>query len=99
MVYKKRELRRLWEVEIYDGDREDSDVTTHLDRLVAWNHVDAIRHAGGHVATTPEAICFVTWPDFDGGPIYRVDSPSVGPVGDPITARIAATKVEETNDA
>lgn len=93
MVYKKRELRRLWGVDIYVGDRDDPKTKTRIEGVVAWSQVDAIRHAGGHVVSQPKPICFVTWPDFDGGPIFEIKSPKIGPIGDPIKSRIGGQKM------
>lgn len=90
MFYRGREMRRLWEVEVFDGEPED-DTPTHFETVVAWNAVDAINRCAAHVAKMPEEICFVTWPD-DEDKIYRIDStagpsteviePSVGDTGD-----------------
>jgi hypothetical protein len=93
MFYRKRELRRLWEIEVYDGDpHEDPDTPTptHKETIIAWNAVDAIRSAGGPVAVQPKALFFVTWP-VPGDPeenIYRINNTGEGPVGDPIVPSV-----------
>jgi len=86
MYYKQRELRRMWEVELYDGDKDDPNVTTHKETVVAWNQVEAIRRGGGNVASPPVALYYVTWPDVKDGPIFRIDDPKVGPI---VVAEIA----------
>ena len=63
MRYFSRELRRLWGLEVYDGDPDDPDVTTHTERCIAWNAQDAIRRCGKRVAVMPESLGFVTWDD------------------------------------
>ncbi len=80
MFYKRRELRRLWDVEVYNGDPEDPNVTTHIETVVAFNAVEANRKCGGRVALPPTARCYVTWPVDPNttGPIYRIDS-TAGP--------------------
>ena len=66
MKYLSRELRRLWEVEYYDGDPDDKKTKTKKETVVAWNHVDAIRKLGGRrVAKQPVEITYVTWPEKD----------------------------------
>lgn len=93
MRYKNRELRRLWEVDVYEGDPDDEDVALRTETLIAFNQVEAVRRAGGPVASLPRQICFVSWGEKEGDPIYRVDSPKEGPAGDPIEPSIS--RVEE----
>lgn len=94
MFYRRRELQRLWEVEVFDGDPEDPDVTTHKETVIAWNHVDATRKAGKHVATPPVELHFVTWPDTDEN-IFRINNTSEGPVGDPVNPSMAVVDLSE----
>ena len=92
MFYRRRELRRLWEIEVYDGDpneHPDIPTPTHTETLVAWNAVDANRGAGGPVAAPPKALFFVTWPPKPGDPIYRINNTGEGPVGEPIVPSIS----------
>ena len=63
MFYKRRELRRLWEIEIYTEDpNENPDVPTptKTETLVAWNAVGAIRATGGRAAKEPKPLYYVT---------------------------------------
>jgi hypothetical protein len=88
MIYRNKgdkrgsELRRLWEVETFDGDPDDPATLTVKRTVIAWNAVDANRHAGGRVASEPKPLYFVTWPEFEGGPVYRIDNPNDGPLVD-----------------
>jgi len=88
MFYRRRELRRLWEVDVYDGDPEDPDVEIRTETLIAWNAVDAIRHSNGSVVSQPRAVCFVSWPEGSNPNIYRVDNTGDGPVGDAIVPSV-----------
>jgi len=93
---KTRILRRLWEVEVYDGDKDDPLCETRTETVVAFNHVEAIRLVPGDIAELPNPICHVTWPrmgDPDGD-IYRIDNTSDGPVGDPVKPTIALPEVD-----
>lgn len=63
MIYKNRELRRLWEVEVYKGDPDDEKPKTKKETVIAFNAVEANRLAPGPVASEPVAISFVTWDD------------------------------------
>jgi hypothetical protein len=78
MFYKGRELRRVWEVEVYEGDPEDPDVTTRTETVIAWNQVEAIRRAGGKVATLPVSKGFVTWPQGQEKRLFRIEN-TAGP--------------------
>lgn len=85
-----RLLRRLWEVEVYDGDPDDPGVTTTVETAVAWNAVDATR-MGGNVAKPPVAICWVSWPVNDEDPrIYKVYDTS-GPTDELVTPTLGIT--------
>ncbi|MCH8277961.1 MAG: hypothetical protein IIC12_03410, partial [Proteobacteria bacterium] len=42
-----RELRRMWEVDLYDGDHNDPDCPTYTETVVAFNAVAAIRKCSG----------------------------------------------------
>ena len=87
-----RELRRLWEVEIYDGDPDKKKTKIKKETVVAWNAVDAIRACGNRkLAKEPEALCYVTWPDEDGMPIYKIKDTS-GPTKEEIKPTIETRK-------
>lgn len=92
MFYRQRELRRLWRVEVYDGDPEGDGVTTHIETVIAFNAVAANRKAGGPIAKEPVALHYVTWPEEENGPVFRVNSTKEGPVGDPIEPTIACSE-------
>jgi hypothetical protein len=81
VIYKRRELRRLWRVKVYKTDKK---VHTHEETLVAWNAVEAIRMARGEVAKAPEAVCYITWDN----PPRRIDDPSAGPLDEIIEPSI-----------
>lgn len=88
MRYYGRELRRLYEIELFNGDREDPNVTTRTERVIAWNEVDAIRRAAVPVASMPVRLGHVTWPDSEDDPIYMIHN-TRGPtdvVADPTIA-------------
>lgn len=88
MFYRKRELRRLWEVEIYDGNPDAKKPKNHIEKVVAWNAVDAIRRCGEmRVASQPKAVCFVTWPEAEGSPIFKIES-TAGPTDEEIKPSI-----------
>ena len=77
MRYKGRELRQLFEIEIYTGDWEDGDEETRTVTALGVNAVDALRRIGNvnRAAAQPQALCFVTGPE-PGQPaseIYRID--------------------------
>ena len=96
MFYKKKYLPRLWEVEIYESNPDgESEIPTRKETLVAWNAVDAIRRAGNRVAKQPKALHFITHPEYEGGPIYRINSPQDGPIGDPIVPSIAVVEPDD----
>ncbi len=84
MRYKARQLRRLWEVEIYMGDPDDPDTPTRTETVIALNGVEANRLAGGRLVKPPKALYFVSWPKETGQPIFRVDRPDIGPIGEPV---------------
>lgn len=85
---KSRQLRRLWEVKVYDGNPDAKKTKTRKETVVAWNAVDAIRMCGGVAAEPPKAVCFVTWPKGDEtGPIFRIES-TAGPSDEEITPTI-----------
>jgi hypothetical protein len=94
MLYKRRELRRLWRVHVYQGDHNAEDAKTVESTVVAWNQTDATRAAGGEIAELPEPLHFVTHPDADDN-VYRIDDPNVGPIGDPITPSIVRADPSE----
>lgn len=96
MIYMRRELRRLWAVNVYVKTEDSSPPTDDTEQIahtiIAWNEVDAIRLAPGDAATRPEAICFVTWPEEDGDPIYRVNHPTTGPTDEEINPTVPLPK-------
>lgn len=61
MRYRSQELRRLWLVKVFDGDKEDPDCPVREEKVIAWNQVDAIRRVPGDIAKQPEQISYVTW--------------------------------------
>lgn len=63
MRYMGRMLRRLWEVEIYEGDPDAEEPETRDETIIAWNAVDAVRSCGGRAVKEPTALGFVTWDD------------------------------------
>jgi hypothetical protein len=89
-----RELKRLWEVEVYVGDPDASEVETRKHTIIAWNHVDAIRHTGGKPVVMPKALFFVTHPD-EQGRIFRINDTSEGSIGEPINPSIAPPEIED----
>lgn len=86
MKYRNRELRRLYEVEVYTGDPEANPVWVKKKTCVAFNQTQAIRVAGGKVANQPKFICFVTWPEKHGDPLLEIKD-----TGGPTTHRIEPT--------
>ena len=80
---RTRELRRLWSVEIYEGDPDDPDSTTRMESVIAWNQPDAIRRCGERVAVQPESLGFITWDEeplfieTTKGPTDRVVEPTI----------------------
>ena len=95
MIYLRQELKRLWEVRRYKGDRNAPDVEIEVETIIAWNQVDAIRHACGDLADQPKALHFVTPAKNEGDPVFRINSPKVGPIGDPIVPSIRRAAVAE----
>lgn len=80
MIYKARELRRLYKCKVYKTDKK---CHTREETVIAWNAVDAIRQARGELAEQPEELCFVTWDDppleiySTAGPTDKVVTPDV----------------------
>lgn len=99
MFYRGRELRQLFEMEVYEDveKKNDENPVTYTETVVAWNAVDAIRRSGGKAATYPEHKGFVTWPEAD-GKVYIINSPLEGPSGDPINPTIPIPTEEDTWD-
>jgi len=73
MRYKGRELRRLFEVRVYTGDPDAKRPKTKKETVVAFNAVEAVRFCGGKASKQPEPLCYVTWPEADGEPIFRIN--------------------------
>lgn len=94
MFYRGRELRRVWEVEIYEGDPEDPDVTTRTDTVIAWNQVEAIRRAGGRVVKQPVSKGFVTWPDGREKRVFKIED-TAGPTDEEIAPSISTGADDE----
>jgi len=70
---RSRELMRLFELEVYDGDPDDPKTKTTKETIVAWNAMDAIRRCGARrLATQPKELHHVTHPDQEGEPIYKI---------------------------
>jgi hypothetical protein len=79
MRYQRRELMRLFKVEVYDGDPDDPKTKTLKETIVAWNAMDAIRRCGNkRLVSQPVASHHVTHPKHEDGPIYKIDS-TAGP--------------------
>lgn len=94
-----RELRRLWEVDTYDGDHNDPNCPIRTETVVAFNAVEAIRKASGRgrlVVTQPRALHFVTWPEQKNsdGPIHKIES-TAGPTDEVIEPMIAIPEGEK----
>jgi len=96
MRYKGRELRQLFEVEIYIGDKNAKVPETKIETIVAWNGVDAIRRCAGDIVKQPRATAFVTWP-VDGDTaerVYIIES-TAGPTDKEVMPSIAIPKEDE----
>ena len=85
MIYKRRELRRLWRIYVYDGDPNDPDgCSAREETVIAFNAVEANRKSGGVLALQPEALHYVTWDDeplridSTAGPTREVIQPTLG---------------------
>lgn len=88
MFYRGRELRRLWEVEIYVGKVDAKKPKTRTERVLAWNAVDAIRRCGEAKAVAqPVSLGYVTWPDTEGSAIYFIES-TAGPTEEEVVPTI-----------
>jgi hypothetical protein len=62
LKYRNKEMRKLYEVEVYLGDPDKKSTKTEVLTVVAWNEVDALRRLGGHkAATQPKFVDFVSW--------------------------------------
>lgn len=82
MKYRNREMRKLYEVELYQGDPNDEDVETEIVTVVAWNTVDALRKCGRrHAAHQPTFKHFVSWDE----PPRRIEDTS-GPLDEVVEA-------------
>lgn len=88
-MYKRRMLRRLYIVKVFDEDPDENpDSDTHEEKVIAWNETDAIRRCGPfRVAERPQAECYVTWDDqpkkiYDSkkGPSEEPADPTLGAV-------------------
>lgn len=80
---RTQELRRLWSLTIYDGDKEDLECPLRKETVIAWNSTDAIRRCGEDVALLPTSLGFVTWDEkplfieTTKGPTDRLVEPSI----------------------
>jgi hypothetical protein len=91
---RTRALRRLWEIEVYEGNETpDEDTPTRTETVIAWNAVDAIRRSGSRAFAQPRSLGFVSWP-VDGDDIFIVATPKIGPIGDPVETTIATPEEE-----
>ena len=84
MRYKGRDLRQLFEIEIYTGDWENGEFDTRTITALGVNAEDALRRLGrNRAATYPKALHFGSWPEPGEAfsEIYRIDDTS-GPVGE-----------------
>lgn len=88
MVYKARELRRLWELVVYVGDPDAEKPKTKKETVVAFNPVDAARRAMPRkLAVRPKELTFVTWPEPGETDIYEIYS-TAGPSNKKVKATI-----------
>jgi hypothetical protein len=85
---RTQELRRLWLVTIYNGDKEDPDCPLKEETVIAWNSTDAVRRCGADVALLPTSLGFVTW---DEEPLF-IES-TKGP-----TDQVAHPTIKTTDD-
>ena len=88
-----RELRRLWEVEVYDGDSSDPHCPTKIETVIAFNAVDAIRKCGSSgVVKQPVALHYVTWPPLlkPTAPLLKITS-TRGPTDEEVAPTIAVS--------
>lgn len=84
MRYKGRDLRQLFEIEIYTGDWENGDEDTRFVTALGVNAEDALRRIGrNRAATYPKALHYVTWPESGQAfsEIYQIDDTG-GPAED-----------------
>lgn len=80
-------MRRLYQVELYDGDPDDPDTPIITETVVAWNATDAMRRCAGRAAVKePTALHYVTWEDDSGG-LYRIES-TAGPSDEEVAPSI-----------
>ena len=59
MIYKRRNLQRLWEVVVYVGDRDAKKPKTEKETVIAWNDVDVARKLGDRIAKPPVSLGYV----------------------------------------
>jgi len=84
-----RALRRLWEIEVYDGDPDDPKTKTVKHTVIAWNAVDANRRAGAMNLVKPaKALSYVTWDDEP----FEIESPKKGPSKKKVKPSIETTE-------
>ena len=97
MRYQRRELMRLFEVEVYDGDPDDPKTKILKESIVAWNALDAIRSCGKRrLVSQPVAMHHVTHPKEEDGPIFKIDS-TAGPI-DETEVKPSITTAPSTSD-
>lgn len=88
MRYAARELRRLFEVELYTGNPDAKRPKKTKETVIAFNHVEALRICGNRKAVNlPKEVCFVTWDEpprkilDTSGPTVEVIKPTIGDTG------------------
>jgi hypothetical protein len=88
---KSRQLRRMWELSIYDGDPDDPEVGIVKETVIAWNAVDAGRRAvGKRLALPPKFLHYVSWDE----PPQKIFDSS-GPTGEEAVPSIAYIDMAE----
>jgi len=86
MFYRGRELRRLWEIEVYDGDPNKKKPKTHTETVIAWNAVDAIRKCGAMKAAKQPVDLGYVMKD-KGEAILKIED-TAGPTDEEVTPTI-----------
>jgi hypothetical protein len=91
-------LRRLWSVEVFQGPSSDN-TPVKTETCIAMNESDVHRTVPGEFRSRPEPLFYVTWPPLDnpGGPVYRIDNTTDGPIGDPISPSVSSPDFEGWN--
>lgn len=87
MIYKRKNLQRLWEVLVYTGDRNEKNAKTKKETVIAWNAVDVARKIGDRIAEPPVELGHVFLDETNqyrmiedtSGPTNKVAKPSIKP--------------------